>query len=127
MRVRCIAELPTEEQARTLGDFYRHGKQVFHIAVGCEYLVYAVTFMDGAPWLELKEDFEYLHRAPLCLFEIVDGRVSRYWDARWRNQDLCFWPTSFYGEYYFDDLIEGSPDVLEDFRQVTLSMESEFK
>jgi hypothetical protein len=127
MRVRCIAELPTEEQARTLGNHYRQDKQVFHVTVGCEYLVYALTFMDGALWIELKEEFGYLHRAPLCLFEIADGRVSSYWEVRWRNQDLCLWPTSFYREYYFDDLIEGFPEVLDDFRQVSVSMESEVK
>ena len=76
MRVKCIRELPTKEQAVQLGSYYAAGKQAFHVHVGKEYLVYGITFLSGCPWVELKEDFGYLHRAPLGLFEITDGRVS---------------------------------------------------
>jgi len=126
MRIQCVREFPTEEQVLQLGSYYRPGKQVFHVQVGKEYLVYGITFLSGCPWVELKEDFGYLHRAPLGLFEITDGRVSSYWETRCIGRDICFWPPSFYREYYFDDLLEGVEEVLEDFRTVSSRVEAEF-
>ena len=91
MRVKCIWELPTKEQAVQLGSYYAAGKQVFHVQVGKEYLVYGITLLSGCPWVELKEDFGYLHRAPLGLFEITDGRVSSCWETRCIVGDPLSW------------------------------------
>jgi hypothetical protein len=126
MKVRCVAQLPNDRQALKLGKHYHPGKQVFKISIGQEYLVYGLTLLSGAPWVELLEDFGYLFSVPLCLFEITDARVSRHWIVRLNAEErVSFWPPSFYREYYFDDLIEGTPEVLEDFRKVRAQIESE--
>ena len=38
---------------------------------------------------------------------------------------VMFLPPSLYREYYFDDLIEGVPEILEDFQKVRAQIESE--
>jgi hypothetical protein len=126
MRVRCVAQLPNDRQAQELGKHYSPGQQVFKVSIGQEYLVYGMTFLSGVPWVELLEDFGYLFSVPLCLFEVTDDRVSRHWRVRSSADGrVSFWPPSFYREYYFDDLIEGVPQVLEDFRNVRALIESE--
>ena len=116
MKIRCIAELPNEEQAVRLGKNYSPGKQEFSLFIGKEYIVFGLSILDGATWVQILSDFGYLYSVPLCLFEITDGRVSRYWQARsYENGTLKLWPPSFYQDYYHDDLIEGVPEVVEDF------------
>jgi hypothetical protein len=126
MKVKCIVELPIDQQGLALGKHYNPGKQTFNLSVGREYFVYGLTFLSGAPWVEILEDFGYLYSAPLCLFEITDARVSRYWQLQiGPDSTVMLWPPSFYREYYFDDLIEGVPDILDDFRKVRTQIEAE--
>lgn len=127
MIVRCISKLPSEEQAQLLGPgkHYFPGQQQFGLVIGREYIVYALSILDGAAWVDILSEFEYLYAVPLLLFDIVDGHVSRYWELRARDQDLAFWPPSFYREYYHDDLIEGVREVVEDFRRLRALIEEE--
>ncbi|MFX1412134.1 MAG: hypothetical protein ACFFA6_17475 [Promethearchaeota archaeon] len=127
MRVKCIGLLPNEQQAKQLGPYYFPGEQAFHgLIVGTEYIVFGLEILGGMPWIQLSlEDENYLFSAPLCLFAIVDGRVSRYWEARVKNGNLLLWPTSFYREYYHDQLFEGFQDVVEDFERVRALIETE--
>ena len=79
MRVKCIALIPNEEQAELLGigKYYYPDMMEFDVIIGEEYVVYSLTFLDGVPWVELATVSGYLHAVPLCLFEIIDGRVSK--------------------------------------------------
>lgn len=108
-----------------LGEYYRAGKQVFKVIVGREYLVYGMFFQAGVPWVQLLEEFGYIYPVPLCLFEIVDGRVSKYWKVRYDEKGVTLWPPSFSREFYLDDLIEGKREILEDFQRVREMIEQE--
>lgn len=127
MKVRCVAALPTEEQATLLGSYYRSGEQVFHVVPGREYLVLALQMWEGIPWVQLPSDSGYIMHVPLCLFSVTDDRGSRYWRIEVHpNGDLTLWPESFYREYYHDDLIEGVSEVVADYKRVRAEMESEW-
>ncbi len=127
MRVKCISLLPNEQQTKQLGPYYFPGRQVFHdLVLDKEYVVFGLRILAGMPWIDLlSKDEDYLFPAPLCLFVIVDGRVSRYWEARMKSGALFLWPTSFYREYYHEDLFEGVQEAVEDFERVRALIEAE--
>lgn len=122
MLVRCIASLPDDEQAKILGigKHYSPGQMEFNVQIGQEYVVFGLTFLSGIPWVEiLRQSGTYLYSVPLCLFDIVDGSVSKYWVAKAdQDGDFFLWPPSFYQPYYHDDLSEGVPEVAKDFQRV---------
>ena len=123
MRVKCKTIYPDDKQLEELGEgFYRN--QAFYVTPGGEYTVYDIIFTTGqagshgtGTWIEMVSDYGHLRNAPLLLFEIVDGRVSRYWERRtWPHGEVTFRPASLYREYYHDDLSEGVPEVVADFQ-----------
>mgnify|MGYP001550236977 CR=1 FL=1 len=122
MIVRCVAELPSSSQARALGARYRPGKQAFGIIRGQQYVVFAVRALDGQLWIDIMDDDlvpGYLFGAPLCLFELVDCRVSGTWELHLRSgNDYEMAPPSLFREYYHDDLFEGVQEVVDDFLEV---------
>lgn len=121
MRLKCIALLPNDKEAKLLGkSHYYPGRMEFGLKLGHEYIVYGMTFLDGVPWVEIANQANtYVYSVPLCLFEIVDGTVSKYWVARFhQNGDFLLWPPSFYTPYYHDDLTDGVPEIVEDFLRV---------
>jgi hypothetical protein len=68
----------------------------------------------------------YCYSVPLCLFNIIENRISRYWKFQvWDNGDILFWPNSFYKPYYHDDLTEGNPEVVADFLKVKRLIDEE--
>jgi hypothetical protein len=126
VRIKCNNLVPNEKQAKQLGDYYYPGKQDFYLNLGREYVVFGIRILNGMPWVDLVSDTNYLFPAPLCLFEITDGRVSQYWETRVsKDGNLLIWPRSFYREYYHDDLLEGVQDVVEDFERVRAMIEAE--
>ena len=127
MRVRCIREEPTREQAERMRIFYRGGKQTFGVIKGTEYLVFGLRVVDGVTLVDIAQEFEQLVPVPLWLFEITDHRVPSLWEAR-QNEDgsLLVWPRSFFDrEYYHEDLLEKVPSVIDDFRRVRRRLELE--
>ena len=90
------------------------------------YVVFGLQILGGMPWVELLSDSGYLFSVPLCLFDIIDGTVSQYWEARITKElNLLMWPPSFYKEFYHDDLLEGRIDAVHDFQKVLKRIESE--
>jgi len=65
--------------------------------------------------------------APLYLFEVIDDTPSKYWHIKFYKErnSLRMWPKSFYQDYYHDDLSEGFPDIVYDFKQVCELLENE--
>lgn len=129
MIVKCVAALPTREQAERLGDHYRAGKQAFGIVPGKEYVVFGIKMLGGEPWLEIIDPDThpgYLYGVPLILFEFVDSRVSALWEARVsKGGELKLAPPSLLQDYYHDDLFEGVPEVVDDFLCVREQLEKE--
>ena len=132
MIIRCTRLLPNEEQAKLLGQNYRPGRMTFGLELGREYVVFGMRVFSETPWVDIIgseagfADPGYLRPVPLCLFEIVNGRVSRYWEVRQSSNGLLeLQPPSFYRDYYHDDLSEDVPEVVEDFAQMRALMEAE--
>lgn len=129
MIVRCVASLPTRDQAKRLGEHYRPGKQEFGVVAGQIYVVFALKFLGGQPWVDVTDPGAqpgYLVGVPLCLFEFVDGRVPTIWEAGVNdNGELKIAPPSFFTKYYYDDLFEGVDTVVADFLRVRQQLELE--
>lgn len=122
MRVKCISLLPSAEQEKLPGIVNRYypGKMGFDVNIGDEYVVYSMSILDGAPWIDVYgKGIDCIHSVPLCLFEIIDGTVSKYWVAKIVDDGiLLLWPPSFYAPYYHDDLTDDVKEVVEDFNRV---------
>ncbi len=126
MKIQCVTMLPNEQQTALLSPYYQPGKQQFALTVGQEYVALGLTILQGIPWVELASDSKFLYSAPLFLFKIINGRISRYWEMRCHgNNNLTLWPPSFYQEYYHDDLLEGVAEIVADFNAVCALLESE--
>jgi hypothetical protein len=107
----------------------------YSVTLRRKYLVLGLTFVkntslvgnEGA--VAITDNNSYVVHAPLAIFDILDNRVSSNWRFG-KNQlgDICLWPPSFFRDYYLDDLIEGVPEVVDDFRRVyeDLRIESGF-
>lgn len=129
MRIKCIASQLTVDQVSALA--LTHVRQDFHVTPGREYTVIGLDLSVGSVvqgtgvWVHLVTDFGHLTWAPLTLFEILDGRVSRYWVARSGPEGLTLWPQALYREFFHDDLSEDIPEVVATFKRVVEELEAE--
>jgi hypothetical protein len=133
MKVRCIARRPTPSQVAEFG-FSSPFKRDFHVTIGKQYLVLALEFISESNFygrgvlIEAIDDFGDWAMFPLLLFDVVDPRLSRYWIAqKTKDNSLMLGPPSFFRRYYHDDLTDGAPEIVADFRQVTALLEAEYE
>jgi len=131
MKVRCILTYPTQEQIRQLGDFYEH--QTFGLTQGKEYLVLGLHFNINTPGfgtgvaIQVLNDNGHIVFPPLSLFQIIDGRASRYWVACLsENGSVELQPPSFNREHYHERLSEYVQEIVEDFERAYAMIESEY-
>lgn len=76
--------------------------------IGREYIAFGLRLWGAGTWADIEVDAGYLVSVPLCLFEVVDARVSETWMLRTHDDgDLDIMPEPFHAEYFHDDLIEG--------------------
>lgn len=135
MIVRSVSTYPSEAQLQILGPgFYR--ERSFGLVEGREYLVLglivdAASQSDGrGAWVDvlMEPEIPTVISVPLCLFEIVDPRVSRHWEIRVSDEGMVrLWPSSFYREYYHSDLSDRDPEIVKDFWRVHALLEAEAK
>jgi hypothetical protein len=131
MIVKCISNYPTEDQLSRLGPkFFK--EQDFHVTIGKEYVVFGLTTTVEPGYtglglsIEIVSDFEYLVSAPICLFEILEGTPSRFWELRVSDDNtILLWPRSFYREFYHDDLSNHTREIVEDFTHIRALIEAE--
>jgi hypothetical protein len=119
MLLRCKALSPSLPEAHRLGRYYRAGKQEFAVSLGKTYLVYGLRTWGAGIWVDIETDAGYLHIVPLALFEIVDGGVPQIWEIRVdEDGDCSLSPRAFQDPYFIDDLVEGKPQAVMEFRHV---------
>jgi len=125
MRVRCIANQGTQLPASYLdpaGGFDH--RTAFSLTIGHAYTVYALTIRRCGVWFYTVDEsgVNYPIWQPAPLFEVTDGRPSRYWvfgfhDRGLRDGDAVFavrdWAEAP-GEFY-DRLSDGEPAAREVF------------
>ncbi len=89
-------------------------------------MVYGLRFWGQGAWIDIASDAGYLVVVPLCLFSIIDGRVSALWETKVDSEgDTALLPSSFHRKYYIDELVEGDSDTLRDFWCVRALLETE--
>lgn len=100
-----------------------------------EYLVYAVMFTDRQSYYYvLDEDADFFFH-PASLFDVVDGRLSRYWcfgvltsyeDKIPTDTILLAYPQMAQDLSHFRKLLEYEPDSRKIFNEYRIKLEAEF-
>jgi hypothetical protein len=124
MIVRCISKIKSDPLFKNSIDL---SKQDFHLTIGKYYLVYGIQFYaDGSRSIDYVSDSDNLAQAPLEFFEVIDNKVSKYWQLKiWSSNDVTLWPPIFYQEYFHDDLSEAVDDVVIGFKELKELLEEE--
>ena len=132
MTARAISSVLTPEQRMAM-DKTSLISSHFQMKVGKVYLVLGIASVVGSsihgngPLFEICDDAGRCVSTPAALFEIVDPRPSRFWQAeRAGIADLYLWPKEFYTRFFHDDLSEGVPEVVALFEDVIARLSSEF-
>lgn len=126
MKIKGVRLLPNKQQAKRLGRNYYPGQQTFDVEIGKEYVVYCLEIIGGMVWVDYDSGTERMSISPLCLFEVIDGRVSKCWELRLTEEgNVLFRPPSFYQEFFHDDLAEGVPEIVSEYQRVRALLEQE--
>jgi hypothetical protein len=128
MKVRCVAnrgsDLPSDliTPATSI-----HLETDFSLIVDKTYVVYALTIRDNYMWYYVcDEDFSYFpFWKPSPLFEIVDHRLSAYWEINYSREGRCESKSNVivaYSEwardpFYYDRLTDGYEKEVEIFQR----------
>jgi hypothetical protein len=133
MKIKCIENrvicLP-EEIIRNYSTSYSE----FSILKGGEYIVYGMTVYLGYIWYYVcDEDYSYYPIwNPSPLFEVVDGRLSRYWTYSYKEGEYAVLrPRWAFLEWtsdpdYYDRLTDGEDREVEIFKNYKELMDLEF-
>jgi hypothetical protein len=108
---------------------------VFPVTVGKEYVVYGWTVWRGYPWYYLADDNHSYYPVwhPAALFEVVDGRLSRYWVYGYHRAVSSYdrdAPVVAFREWaedpvFYDRLTDGDAQAVATFRRYQALMEQE--
>jgi hypothetical protein len=134
MKVKCILDSINDELAESVGlsgnrpDYYRSiSKGQEYVVLGLSYDPSLVAYYGGKPVIEIKDNSGRLTAVPIFLFEIIDSVPSKHWQIRYsENGSLTMYPESFYKDFYHDDLSEGIPEIVDNFKEVCVKFESEY-
>jgi hypothetical protein len=125
MLLRCVAIAPTHEQLKELGETWGLS-ETLHMTPGDEYVALGLEFWKGVLWVDIAENDRTVVSAPLFLFEIIDGQLSRHWDARReQNGALRLWPQLFFERAFHDRLSNGDPQLVAQFEALRMEIEAE--
>ena len=130
MRIRCIANNGEHLPENYIDPARGYTKKVeLPLTVGKEYVVYAIRAWQGVVWYYICDDnySYYPIQTPAPLFEVVDSRVSKYWqfmlDA---NGVLRFaFEQWFTDPYFYDKLTDQEEAEVEIFDKVKELMDAE--
>lgn len=129
MKVKCIATKLSFSQKQVMG-LKNNEDPTYPFTIGETYTVLAVhTQIEyyAGTMLHMPSPSGYVLPTPLCLFEVVDDRPSKYWKIKKNNEHfLTLWPEEFDQEYFHDDLSDGVPEVVEIYKRVVEKLEKEF-
>jgi hypothetical protein len=104
-------------------------KQDFHLDIGGDYLVLGLYIqLNGAIMIDCLNKYGHLGNYPLDLFEIIDGRASKYWHMKVHESgEISFLPKEYYdNEYFHDDLSEDVPEIIMQFQDLLRRLNFEY-
>jgi len=130
MRIRCIANNGEHLPENYIDPARGYTKKVeLPLTVGKEYVVYAIRAWQGVVWYYICDDnySYYPIQTPAPLFEVVDSRVSKYWQFMLDpNGVLRFaFEQWFTDPYFYDKLTDQEEAEVEIFDQVKELMDAE--
>jgi len=112
-----------------IGDQLGKPPPTLFVTANKQYTVYGLSWhtassVYGMGFLyEVVDDHGNVVSAPMDAFDIVDDRISTTWLVRKRGDSVFFWPELFFQKFFFDDLSEGVPEVVEAFRGLKNAIE----
>jgi hypothetical protein len=128
MKIKCLNNRLGQDQREKLG-FQPWQDPNFQLTRGRVYSVLGLTASlnpIAGVVVQILNDGAQCIFVPLCLFDIVDARLSKFWRAKLLDQyTLALWPEEFYSEYFHDDLSSGVTGVVEKFGRVRDAIEAE--
>lgn len=130
MKIKCVSVSLNEDQLYVLGK-HANVKNNFSLSVGKEYVVFGLTFefleSGNGCFVQILSDSNHLVHVPIILFEIIDNRMSKFWELKnFPDGNVAIWPPTLYREFYHDDLSEDTIEVTEDFKRVKEQILGEF-
>jgi hypothetical protein len=137
MKVRCLGNRGSNLPLELLDPrSNRDANTQFSLTVGQTYLVYGITVHLGYLWYYLcDDDFTYFPVwNPSPLFEIVDHRVSKYWeinyspDGRGESDSgiIVGYPEWARDPYYYEHLSDNRAEEVEIFRKYQRLIDNEY-
>lgn len=135
MKLLCIANTGAELPADFLDDAGGFGRDsAFDVTVGRHYVVYAITLKSGHIWYYLCDDrgLPYPVWYPSALFQVIDGRPSRFWifvhGSYARAGDILFaypeWANDALA--YYDRLSDREPIAVQTFNRYRQLIDREY-
>lgn len=105
-------------------------KLTLFLGAGNEYTVYGLSlhressiYRGGTLVCKVVDDYGNLTSAPIDIFDVVDGAMPKEWRIEKRFDGVFMWPDLFHREFFFDDLSEGVPECVAEFRSLKSKME----
>ncbi len=135
MRVKCRANTGKDLPASCLDDAvgFRRATE-FQLLLDKDYVVYGLTVRKGHLWFYVVDeggrDYPVYHPGPL--FEVVDGRISKWWVLGYRSTRVNEQVLVSFSEWasepwnYYDRLSDGDPAAVATFRRYRELMDLEF-
>ncbi|WP_253306892.1 hypothetical protein [unidentified bacterial endosymbiont] len=127
MKVICLANKLSKDQKKQLG-IVEENDFKYPFEEGQIYTVLGMTnnlIENGSITLEMP--YFYIFPTPLCLFNVIDDRPSKYWKIKKISEhQIAFRPEEFYQKYFHDRLSDGDPEFIDIYQKVLEKLEKEF-
>ena len=130
MIIRCIANTGEHLPENYIDPARGYTKKIqLPLTVGKEYVVYAIRAWQGIVWYYICDDnySYYPIQTPAPLFEVVDSRVSKYWQLMpYPNGVLRIaFEQWFTDPYFYDKLTDQEEAEVEIFEKVKELIDAE--
>lgn len=126
MIVKCICNSVPVSMKGVMG-YESFCRTKFQLSISKEYSVLGVSFGDFGVFLQVVDDYGKCIFVPLCVFDMIDSRPSKYWEfKKISDSDLLLWPSEFLVDYFHDDLSNGDENAISIFKRIVFDIEGEF-
>jgi len=128
---KCISDRLGDDAVPQCGSAVRRkilSEKPSAVEPGRTYLVYGVALLELVIYVVVDTGLNVLTLAPMRLFEILDGRVSRYWTVSLKpgSDDLFVAPPPFHRPHFLEDFADGEPQAVQEVLRFRSLMEREW-
>lgn len=136
MKVECITNQFKNIPTSVYDGLYGYSSDTeLPIEIGQQSVVYAITTIKKHLWFLVNvAGLAYPMYYPAHLFKITDGRLSKYWVAKERQDDYdnkasiiqIGFPELVADEFFYGEFLEDKPENVEIFKKYMDLMDKEF-